>query len=94
MEKEYTIVRPRLHVDFELPTKKALLKLKSGDSVKLMFKVGDEDIERMWVTLTDTPADDLWVGVVDNDATQQYTALTVPAGKVINFHPLDIIATY
>ena len=94
MEKEYTIVRPRLHVDFELPTKEVLLKLKSGNSVELMFKVGEEDVERMWVALTDTSADDSWVGIIDNDATQHNTALTLPAGRVINFHPLDIVATY
>jgi prolyl-tRNA synthetase len=94
MKKVYTIVRPRLHADFQLPKRKDLLRLKSGDSVKLMFKVGEEDVERIWVTLTDTTADDLWIGTVDNDATQLLTAHILPAGKVISFHPLDIIATY
>ncbi|MDB5162991.1 MAG: hypothetical protein JWN28_598 [Candidatus Saccharibacteria bacterium] len=48
MNTDYAIIRPRLHADFELPTRQELLKLKPGDSVKLMFEVGNENIERMW----------------------------------------------
>jgi hypothetical protein len=94
MEKEYVIVRPRLHPNFELPTRKELLKLKPGDSVKLMFQAGADDVERMWVLLTDTSGDDLWKGTIDNDAMQELTAQVLPAEKEISFHPLDIIATY
>ena len=94
MNTDYTIIRPRLYADFELPTRRELLKLKPGDSVKLMFKVGNENIERMWVTLADTSRDDTWIGSIDNDATQPLTANILPADKAVSFHPLDIIATY
>jgi hypothetical protein len=94
MKEAYRIVRPRLHPNFELPSRKELLKLKPGDSVKLMFKVGTDDVERMWILLTDTSTDDLWKGTIDNDATQELTARTLPVEFEVSFHPLDIIATY
>lgn len=51
MVSQYVILRPPLHPDFDLPKRKKLLKLKPGDLVKLRFKVGSDDPERMWVIL-------------------------------------------
>jgi hypothetical protein len=94
MKKEYIIIRPRLHPNFELPTREDLLKLKPGDSVKLMFQVDDDNVERMWVTLSDTSSEDNWMGIIDNDAIQDLTTRVLPVDKAVNFHPLDIIAIY
>jgi hypothetical protein len=90
----YKVVRPRLSPDFDLPSRKRLLKLKKGDSVKLMFQVGQDDVERMWVTLSDTSEIDVWKGTVDNEALQLSTRSILTAGREVEFHPLDIISIY
>jgi hypothetical protein len=93
-ESSYMVVRPRLSPDFDLPSRKRLLKLKKGDSVKLMFQVGQDDVERMWVTLSDTTEIDAWKGTVDNEALQLSTRSILAAGREVEFHPLDIISIY
>lgn len=90
---KYKILRPPLTASFELPTQQDLLKLKVGDSAKLIFQVEKDDPERMWVKLTDCSSIDEWKGIVDNDATQKTTQEVLPADKEISFHPLDIIQT-
>ncbi len=87
----YKIIRPPLAKTFELPTKNELLKLKPGDSVKLIFSVGGEDNERMWVILKDCSQTDEWRASIDNDAIGKETRNVLPVGKEISFHPLDII---
>jgi len=94
MNENYIVVRPRLHPDFELPQKAELLKIRQGDSVKLMFQAGNDTVERMWVTVTDCSDDDQWTGAVDSEAIQEHTADILPVGKRVTFHPLDIIAIY
>jgi hypothetical protein len=94
MNQRYQIIRPRLHPDFDLPNRSELLKLAPGDSVKLMFKVGDDNVERMWVTLTNTLSDEIWSGTIDSEATQAKTMNALPVDKKVNFHPLDIISIY
>lgn len=89
----YKILRPPLAADFELPTQRDLLQLKVGSSAKLIFQVGKDTPERMWVTLTDCSDADEWKGTIDNDAAQKATANALPADKEITFHPLDIIQT-
>jgi hypothetical protein len=91
---KYKIIRPRLHTDFRLPSRRKLLKLNVGDSVKLMFHVKGDDVERMWVTLSDISEMDIWKGTVDNDALQLRTGSILTAGREVEFHPLDIIAIY
>jgi hypothetical protein len=91
---EYEIIRPRLNTDFKLPSRRKLLKLKVGDSVKLMFHVEGDDVERIWVTLSDTSEMDVWKGTVDNDALQLETRNVLTAGREVEFHPLDIITIY
>lgn len=88
----YSIQRPPLHKNFELPTREDLLILEKGDLVKLIFSVEDETPERMWVIIDDCTNDMNWTGLVDNDAKGILTAKILPAGTKINFHPLDIIA--
>lgn len=92
MVSQYVILRPPLHPDFDLPKRKKLLKLKPGDLVKLRFKVGSDDPERMWVILEKCTDSELWSGKIDNDSEQKETLRVLPAGKIVHFHPLDIIA--
>lgn len=94
MSNSYKILRPPLAKTYELPSRKELLKLKPEDIVKLTFKVGSENPERMWVILKDCSGTDEWTGVVNNDAEGAKTAKVLKAGKLVKFHPLDIIATY
>ncbi len=88
----YTILRPPLTSTYELPTRDELLALKPGDLAKVTFQVGDDEAERMWVILEDCSDIDTWTGRVDNDARQVNTANVLPAGKLVEFHPFDIIA--
>jgi hypothetical protein len=89
---DYSIQRPPLHKNFALPTREELLILEKGDSAKVIFQVGDESPERMWVLIDDCSDDMEWTGTVDNDAVGELTAKTLPAGTKVKFHPLDIIA--
>lgn len=90
---EYKILRPPLVASFKLPTQQDLLKLNVGDSAKLIFQVGKDTPERMWITLTECSNDEEWKGTIDNDATQKATTKVLPVDKEISFHPLDIIQT-
>jgi hypothetical protein len=87
---KYTIQRPPLHSEFELPTLEALLALKEGDFVKVMFQVED-DVERMWVILKNIEDDSKWIGVLDNDPAGEKISSVLKAGMEVEFHPLDII---
>lgn len=89
---EYKVLRPPLAETFELPNREELLRLKAGDSVKLRFQVGNDTPERMWVVLKDCSSTNEWTGLIDNDATQHETVKSLPAGILVRFHPLDIIA--
>lgn len=90
---KYTILRPPLIASFELPTHQDLLELTAGDSAKLIFQVGNDKPERMWVKLTDCSDPNKWSGLVDTDAVQDETKKTLPADIEVSFHPLDIIQT-
>lgn len=94
MTIKYKILRPPLDKKFDLPNKKLLLKLKPGDLVKLRFQVEPDIVERMWVIIEDCSNGELWSGKIDNDAFQNETIKILPEGKVIHFHPLDIIDIY
>ena len=89
----YIVLRPPIVESFDLPTRHDLLQLKVGDSAKLIFQVNDDSPERMWVKLTECSDPVEWRGVIDNDATQQATAIAIPANREVVFHPLDIIQT-
>lgn len=91
---QYTIIRPPLHTRFELPTREDLLKVRPGDIVKLVFQVGDETPERMWVQVLSTDDMHAWTGKTDNEPFGKTLATTLPCGKEITFHPLDIINIY
>lgn len=93
MANDYKIIRPPLAKSFELPKHKKLLKLKPNNLVKLIFQVGNDSPERMWVILVECSDMDEWTGIIDNDAGQSKTAQILPSGKLVKFHPLDIIAT-
>ena len=93
MSTAYKVLRPPLVASFELPTQEDLLKLKVGDSAKLIFRVETDKPERMWVVITDCTSPDEWKAKIDNDAMQPATAKVLPADKQISFHPLDIVQT-
>ena len=91
--KQYKIIRPPLSKDFEFPSRENLLKVEVGDLVKVIFQVGDETPERMWVIVTDlSNVMDEWVRTINNDAVGKETAAALPDGTVVKFHPLDVIA--
>lgn len=92
MNNEYKILRPPLAENFELPSRDELLGLKKGSLVKLIFAVEKLRPERMWVILNDISNPELWTGILDNDAVDPEIRKILPAGKQINFHPLDVIA--
>jgi hypothetical protein len=91
---KYSILRPPIAENFYLPTRDNLLSLKKGDIVKLIFSVGDEPTERMWVILEDCSNDMVWNGVVDNVANSPLVHEILPVGAKVLFHPLDIIQYY
>jgi hypothetical protein len=93
MVMNYKILRPPLTPTYELPTRKELFRLKDGDLAKLTFQVGDEGAERMWVILTDCSDIDTWKGQLDNDPIGKVTQKHLKPGMIVEFHPLDIIAT-
>lgn len=86
----YSIERPPLHKNFWLPSREQLLRIKIGDSVKLIFRAG-EDVERMWIIVTKQQSTDKWTGITDNDPYGADLARELPAGTEIVFNPLDII---
>lgn len=90
----YSIERPPLAATFELPTREELLSIKRGDLVKIMFRVENENIERMWVKVTSQQDIAEWTGLIDNDAVSEKTRTILPAGTEISFHPLDIVQIF
>ena len=90
----YQVIRPPLKTSFELPLQKDLLVLKVGDHAKLIFQVGKDDPERMWVRIIECGNPDVWRGAIDNDANQNATAQALPPDFEVTFHPLDIIQIY
>lgn len=90
---DYKVLRPPLSSTYELPSRDTLLKMKSGDLVKVTLQVADDRPERMWVTLDDCSDQSEWTGRIDTSAAQNQTAASLPVGKLIRFHPLDIITT-
>ena len=80
------ILRPPLHENFALPTREDLLKVKTGDNVKLLFD-GDP-VERMWVKVTSCDDDDVWSGTLDNKPLEESKG---KVGDPVSFHPLDVI---
>jgi hypothetical protein len=90
---EFSIDRPPIAKTFELPTRDELLSLKPGDFAKLIFRVGSDSPERMWVQITEQQDSLEWSGVIDNDAKQEKTRKVLPTGKSVKFYPIDIIDT-
>lgn len=89
---DYVVLRPPLEETFELPSRDELLQLKAGDLAKVRFSVGSANPERMWVILQDISDSNVWTGKIDNDAAQDAVAKVLPAGRLVSFHPLDIVA--
>ncbi len=94
MSAPYLVLRPPLSKTYDLPSRKQLLNLKRGDLVKVVFQVGNEGPEHLWLQLSDTNSIDKWTGVTDNDPLGKQTAQELPAGTIVSFHPLDIINVY
>lgn len=67
--------------------------MQKYDLVKLIFQVG-EDIERMWVIITDQQDSSEWTGVIDNDPFGEDITNILSAGTEVKFHPLDIIQIF
>ena len=88
---KYTIKRPPLSETFSLPSKDALLKLKVGDIVKIMFEVEGETVERMWVKIIKQQDISEWTGELDNDPKGEKMSNILKADEEVIFHPLDII---
>ena len=88
---KYQIVRPPLAKTFWLPSRRDLFKIKISNEVKLIFRVSDENPERMWVIVTKQQSIEQWTGTIDNDAFGVKTRKALPLGKEVIFHPLDII---
>lgn len=86
----FEILRPSLNRDLWLPSRQQLLKLKFGDTAKLIFKCGNA-IEKMWVIIIKQQSQDAWTGVIDNNALDEAMRKELPYKKEVNFHPLDII---
>ena len=86
----YTIIRPPLHKDFELPSREKLLGVHSDQLVKIIFQVGDETPERMWVKVV-KQTDSEWRGILDNDPVGDDLKKMIGAGDEVVFHPLDVI---
>ena len=89
----FLILRPPLHKNFLLPTRDDLLGLKAGSSVKIIFSAGEE-VERMWVTLTDNSDTDKWEGELDNEPTLEGMRAELKVADKVTFHPFDIIQIY
>lgn len=88
---KYKIIRPPLEARFHLPNKDDLFKVASGDFIKLMFQVGDDTVERMWVKLEECHDANEWTGTLDNQPFGDKNSSVLKLGKKIKFHPYDII---
>ncbi len=90
----YEIERPPLSEKFYLPPQESLLKLKSGDLVKIMFREQDEGVERMWVKITKQQDHSEWTGELDNDPMGEKMSKILKSGDEVIFHPLDIVQIF
>jgi hypothetical protein len=88
---KYKIIRPPLEARFHLPRKEDLFKVISGDDVKIMFQVGEDITERMWVKVEECHDGDGWTGRLDNEPIGQINAKVLKLGMKIRFHPYDVI---
>jgi len=86
MNKSIKINRPPLVETYDLPTREALLAVKVGDHVKLVFEDAS-GAERMWVIVKQLFSGTVWNGVLDNDPL----AIKMKVGEKVSFHPLDVI---
>lgn len=91
---KYKIERPPLVETFFLPPKETLLKLKLGDLVKVMFKIDNEEVERMWVKIIKQQDHSEWTGELDNDPKGQKMSEILKSGDEVIFHPLDIVQIF
>ena len=91
---KYTIERPPLSSNFQLPSSEELLKLKVGDLAKIMIRHETDGVERMWVIITKQQDISQWTGVLDNDPYGEGMAKILKPGDEIVFHPLDIVDIY
>jgi hypothetical protein len=69
-------------------------QIPGNSYAKIIFQVGQDKPERMWVILDQLENPEQWRGKIDNEATQANTAKVLPAGKLVLFHPLDVVALY
>lgn len=74
-----------------MPSKAELFRVKSGDHIKLIFQVGDDIAERMWVEVKECHDMNWWTGILDNQPIGERNARILKPGKLIKFHPYDII---
>jgi hypothetical protein len=91
---KYTIERPPLSPDFQLPTREELLNLKVGDLVKIMFRHPVSGVERMWVIIKKQQDIAEWTGVLDNNPLEEEMSKVLKSGDKVVFHPLDVIQIY
>jgi hypothetical protein len=81
---------------FSIPSSQERHSLKSGDLVKLIFRIGlrnaeghdTEKIERMWVIVGGVQAGLFW-GILDNDP---YCTHDMKSGMRVVFEPRNVIA--
>lgn len=90
-QKTWNIVRPPLSPYFDMPTKKELMDVFQGDSVKLIFSDDNNFNERMWVSVRECGNMEHWVGYLDNDPLGDYSNPRLKAGSTVEFHPYDVI---
>ena len=81
---------------FWIPEKKLRESLKSGDLVKLVFRMqtikdsDDLSVERMWVKITKAGTD-FYTGTLDNDPGG---SVCLSYGQTVSFKPCHIIDIY
>ena len=89
---KYKIIRPPLAPRFHLPTKDELFKVCSGDHLQLMFQVGNDIVERMWVKLEKCYDENEWTGKLDNQPIGEKNSKILRPGIKVRFHPYDVIS--
>lgn len=89
--QKWKIVRPPLHQNFQVPTRRELLGVVRGDSVKLIFEDDEGSGERMWVTVTHCSNMEQWEGELDNDPLGVYTSPRLKYKTKLKFHPYNVI---
>jgi hypothetical protein len=93
-DMSFTILRPPLHENFQLPTREELLQLKEGGLVKLIFQADGGTPERMWVLVNEKHNDEKWIGALDNDPVGEELQKVIKSGDSVSFHPHDVIQIY